>query len=104
MSALSIIAVPAVGSAAAGTAVASPQEVGQAPGRDAVAVIHSPGGAFVGTIKLQVSDDGSAWTDAATAQAMTGPGIAFIPHAAARNYRLNCTAYTSGSIAATIIS
>jgi hypothetical protein len=104
MSALSIIAVPAVGSAAAGTAVASPQEVGQAPGRDAVAVIHSPGGAFVGTVKLQTSDDNSSWADAATAQAMTGPGIAFIAHAAARFYRLNVTAWTSGSISATVIS
>lgn len=104
MSALSIIAVPAVGSAAAGTAVANPLEVGQAPGRDAVAVIHSPGGAFVGTVKLQTSDDNSTWADAATAQAMTGPGIAFVAHAAARYYRLNVTAYTSGSISATIIS
>ncbi len=103
MSALKTIAVPARGSAGAGTAVASGLDVSAAIGKTGVAVIASPGGAFVGTVKLEASDDGSTWVDAVAGQAMTGPGTYVMPVVGARNYRVNVTAYTSGSVAATLI-
>ena len=104
MSAIKHIAVPALAASGAGTAVANPLDVGQAAGKSAVAVIHSPGGAFVGTVKLQGSDDNSSWSDLTTAQAMTAAGCIVLPIVGARYYRLNNTAYTSGSISASILS
>lgn len=103
MSALKLIAVPARGSSGAGTAVASGLDVSAAIGKTGVAVMHSPGGAFVGTAKIEASDDGSTWADAIAGQAMTGPGTYIMPIVGARNYRVNVTAYTSGSISASLI-
>lgn len=103
MSALRIIAVPARGSSGAGTAVASGLDVSAAIGKTGVAVLSSPGGAFVGTAKIEASDDGSTWADAIAGQAMTGPGTYIVPVVGARNYRVNVTAYTSGSISGTLI-
>lgn len=102
MSALRIIAVPARGSAGAGTAVVSGLDVSAAIGKTGVAIVHSPGGAFVGTVKIESSDDGSTWGDAVAAQAMTGPGVYIMPVIGARQYRVNVTAYTSGSISASL--
>ena len=52
-------------------------------------------GTFVGTVKLQVSPDGTNWVDSGSA--VTAPAIIAIPRAA-KFARLNCTAWTSGSI------
>lgn len=103
MSALRTIAVPARGASGAGTAVVSGLDVSAAIGKNGVAIIFSPGGAFVGTVKLEASDDGSTWADATTAQAMAAPGVVVAPITGARQYRLNNTAFTSGSISATLI-
>lgn len=102
MSALKLIAVPARGSSGAGTAVVSGLDVSAAIGKTGVAILHSPGGAFVGTAKIESSDDGSTWADAVAAQAMTGPGVYVMPVTGAKQYRVNVTAYTSGSISASL--
>jgi hypothetical protein len=103
MSALKIIAVPARGSSGAGTAVVSGLDVSAAIGKTGVAIMASPGGAFVGTAKLESSDDGATWVDAVAGQAMTGPGTYVMPIVGAKQYRVNVTAYTSGSISGTLI-
>lgn len=103
MSALKIIAVPARAAAGAGTAVVSGLDVSAAIGKTGVAILASPGGAFIGTGKLESSDDGTTWVDAVAAQAMAAPGTYVMPVIGAKQYRLNCTAYTSGSISATLI-
>lgn len=103
MSSPRIIAVPARGSAGAGTAVVSGLDVSAAIGKNGVAIMHSPAGAFVGTAKVEASDDGATWVDAVAAQAMTGPGVYIVPVLGARQYRVNVTAYTSGSISASLL-
>ena len=103
MSALKIIAVPARGASGAGTAVASGLDVSAAIGKTGVALVHAPAGAFVGTAKIESSDDNSTWADATTAQAMTAAGLYIQAIVGAKYYRLNNTAYTSGSISATLI-
>lgn len=61
-------------------------------------------GTFVGTVKLQRSFDGETWDDCArdsegTLMSWTAPysGQWFEPEKGVA-YRLNCTAYTSGTI------
>ena len=103
MSALKIIAVPARGSAGAGTAVVSGLDVSAAIGKTGVAIVHSPGGAFIGTAKVEASDDGTTWVDALATQAMAAPGVNIQPIVGAKQYRVNVTAYTSGSISATLL-
>ena len=53
--------------------------------------------------KLESSDDGTTWVDAVAAQAMAAPGTYIMPVIGAKQYRLNNTAFTSGSISATLI-
>jgi len=103
MSALKIIAVPARGSAGAGTAVVSGLDLSAAIGKTGVAIVHSPGGAFIGTAKVESSDDGATWVDAVAAQAMAAPGVGITAIIGAKQYRVNVTAYTSGSVSATLI-
>lgn len=52
-------------------------------------------GTFVGTVKLQVSPDNVAWVDSGSP--VTAPALIAIPEGVGY-VRLNCTAYTSGSI------
>lgn len=54
------------------------------------------GGTFVGTVTPQVSQDGVTWAPFGTA--LTAPGSAVQLDAPFKYIRLNCTAYTSGTI------
>jgi hypothetical protein len=61
------------------------------------------GGTFVGTINIQVDATGDGtWANAmdssGSAVAITAPGIYRINNGIGCNTRLNCSAYTSGSI------
>jgi hypothetical protein len=61
------------------------------------------GGTFVGTINIQVDATGDGtWANAldssGSAVAITAPGILRINNGLGCNTRLNCSAYTSGTI------
>ncbi len=56
-------------------------------------------GTFVGTVKLQVSPDNTNWVDSGSS--VTAPAMIAIPDGA-KYARLNCTAYTSGTISGVI--
>lgn len=70
----------------------------------AVAAIHASTGAFSGSAKIQGSDDNSTWADIGTAYTTTGGGTQFVNISDLPKYlRLNCTAYTSGTVVATLL-
>lgn len=52
-------------------------------------------GTFVGTVAIEISADGTNYV--AAAAALTAPGFVAIPRWA-KKVRMNCTAYTSGTI------
>lgn len=80
------------------------QEAGLLPGMQVIADIFAPAGAFSGSAKWQTSVDGSTWTDAGSAYTTTTGG--FVPQniTLAQYIRLNCTAFTSGSVQGRILS
>lgn len=88
-------------SAAAGAAV----EMGTTPfpiGSNAVLMLHSKGGAFAGTAKVQTSDDNSTWADV-SGSTVTTAGTTLVNVVVAKYMRINCTAFTSGSATATML-
>ena len=96
------LAIGTLTSATTSTAVAT----GTTPfiqGNPATLLLHSTTGAFVGSAKLQSSDDNSTFDDVSGA-VLAGPGLIAMNIASlAKYYRLNCTAYTSGSVSATLM-
>lgn len=62
------------------------------------AMIH---GTFVGTASVQISFDGTNWINHPTFTDKTAPMVA-AGTMRVKQVRLNCTAYTSGDIAATV--
>jgi len=56
-------------------------------------------GTFVGTVLVQASPDGTNWVTVANGS-LTAPGVVPIP-TSAKQVRINCTAYTSGTITGT---
>lgn len=97
-----VLAIGTLTSATTSTAVAT----GTTPfiqKNPATLLMYSTTGAFVGSAKLQSSDDNSNWADVASA-VIAGPGL--IPlniPSLAKYYRLNCTAFTSGSVSACLL-
>ena len=80
-------------------------ENGLLPGQSAIVDIYAPTGAFNGTAKIQVSDDGAQWTDAAGTTFTTTAGGFLTATVTLKLYlRLYCTAFTSGSVAARVLS
>jgi len=79
-------------------------EAGFLPGMAVVGILGSPSGAFVGSAILQSSVDGTTWATASGATAVTGPGVNIQSIVLAQYLRLNCTAYTSGGIQASLLS
>lgn len=82
-------------------------------GANVLAIIQPTNGAFVGTAKIQgtnvdldtVADGSATWTDLLvfTAPASnSGSKVALVT--AYRRMRLNCTAFTSGSVEALIVA
>jgi hypothetical protein len=94
----------AILAALAAGATISTTEAGLLPGMTVVAVLGSPGGAFVGSAIVQTSEDGSTWGTASGASAVTGAGLNIQPIVLKQYVRLNVTAFTSGNIQATILS
>ncbi len=68
-------------------------------GESVPVLLSSPGGAFVGTAQLQTSPDNVTWTNVGTAVTTAGTQIQEIKLSSW--LRLNCSAYTSGNVAAT---
>lgn len=84
-------------SATAGTAVAATS--GLLAGETVPVLVSSPGAAFVGTANLQTSVDGTTYSNVGPSITTAGTQIVAVPMS---NFiRLNCSAFTSGSIAAT---
>ena len=84
------------------TAIAT-KEAGFLPGMPVVAFLHSPGGAFAGTAVVQTSEDGTTWATAEGASAVSASGA--IQNIKLKQFvRLNCTAYTSGTIQLSLLS
>lgn len=91
-----------LGSAVASAGVAT-NEAGFLPGMPAVAFLNTPAGAFSGSAIIQTSEDNSTWATAAGASAVTTGGA--IQNITLKQYvRLNCTAFTSGSIQLSVLS
>ena len=57
---------------------------------------HAVGGTFVGTVQVQVSNDGTTW--APLVASITAPAAAIVQGCGFKLARLQCTAYTSGTI------
>lgn len=96
-----VVPIATLAAVAAGATVTT-QSAGMLPGEVVPVLIHSPGGAFVGSAQLQTSPDGTAWTNVGTAHTSAGTSVQAITLS---NYlRLNCTAFTSGSITATALN
>lgn len=85
-------------SVAASTAI-STQSAGLLAGEVVPVLVGSPTGAFVGTASLQTSVDGTTWTN--VGPSLTTAGVQLVAVPLSNFIRLNCTAFTSGSIAAT---
>lgn len=79
-------------------------EAGFLPGMVVPVVLGSPSGAFVGSAVIQTSEDGTTWGTGTGAVAVTAPGVNIQSVTLKQFIRLNCTAYTSGNIQATILS
>lgn len=90
-------------SAAAASATIPTKEAGFLPGMPAVAFLNSPGAALVGSAVIQTSEDGVTWATAEGASAVSGPGA--IQNIKLKQFvRLNCTAFTSGTIQMSLLS
>lgn len=87
---------------AAGTSIAT-TGLGFLPGESVKAEIFSPGGAFVGSARMQTSVDGTTWTDVGPAVHTTAGYNTFMI-TLANFIRLNMTAFTSGSLKAVVIN
>jgi hypothetical protein len=91
-------------SAAPGAAITT-NEAGFLPGMQVLAIIAAPTGTpFVGSAIVQTSVDGSAWSTAVGAVAVTSAGTTMQVITLQQFLRLNPTAYTSGSIQGTFVS
>lgn len=78
-------------------------EAGFLPGMQVPVFFNTPAGSFVGSAILQSSVDNVTWVTATGATAVTTLGG--IQNITLQQFmRLNCTAFTSGSIQATILS
>lgn len=91
-------------SASGAGATISTTEAGYLPGMRIPVLLHSPGGAFSGSAILQTSQDGTTWATATGATAVTTGGTDVQNITLQQFIRLNCTAYTSGNIRATLIA
>lgn len=80
------------------------QEAGFLPGMVVPVLLASPSGAFVGSAIIQTSEDGTTWATGGGAVAVTAGGLNIQQITLKQYIRLNCTAYTSGGIQATILS
>lgn len=94
----------AILAALAAGATINTKEAGFLPGITVPAIIGSPGGAFVGSAILQTSVDGTNWSTATGASAVTSAGLNIQNVKLEEYIRLNVTAYTSGNIQATLLS
>lgn len=93
----------AILAAQAAGATINTNETGFLPGIVVPVFLGSPGGAFVGSAIVQTSVDGTTWSTASGAVAVTGPGLNIQQITLAQFVRLNVTAFTSGNIQATFI-
>lgn len=93
-----IVSIGSLTSAAASAAVTT-QSAGLLAGETVPVLVASPTGAFVGTASLQTSPDGTTWTNAGPS--LTTAGVQLVALPLSNFVRLNCSAFTSGSIAAT---
>lgn len=90
-------------SSVAASAGIAMNEAGFLPGMPAVAFLNTPAGSFVGSAIIQTSEDNVTWANAAGASAVTSGGA--IQNITLKQYvRLNCTAFTSGSIQLSLLS
>lgn len=90
-------------SVVAGAAI-SMAEAGFLPNMQVVAILASPAAAFVGSAIVQTSVDGTTWTTAPGATAVTAGGVSIQAVTVAQFVRLNMTAFTSGSLQLTLLS
>jgi hypothetical protein len=91
-------------SVAASTAIAT-AEAGFLPGMEVAALIAAPTNTpFVGSCVVQTSADGTTWATAPGATAVTSAGVNIQSVVLAQFVRLNCTAFTSGSVQLTLLS
>lgn len=86
-----------VSSAAASDAI-STQDAGFLPGMEVDVEAFAPVGAFSGTARWQTSQDGTSWTDAGANWVTTAGGLNVQKITLAQYLRLNCSAFTSGSV------
>ena len=93
----------ALTSAVAGATI-NTTEAGFLPGMKVVADLFAPTGAFSGTAKWQVSVDGTTWTDPGANFVTTAGGL-WVQEITLQNFaRINCTAFTSGSVQGRLLS